>query len=308
MRALVTGADGFVGRWLTRHLEAEGDEVHQLHGHRESPDATVIDLRDAVAVAAEVRVVQPGAVYHLAAVAFGPDAAGDVRRAIDVNVGGTANLLEACASLVHPPTVLVVSSAELYAAVDGRPITESDAVLPANVYGATKLAQEAVALAYHRAGLPVVIVRPFNHIGPGQRPDFVVPSFARQLARIVGGLQEPEVSVGNLAAIRDFSDVRDVVRAYRLLVQGAVVGRPLNVASGRGTRLRDLLDSLIKISGVEAAVRVDPVRLRPVDVPSVIGDATALTDLTGWRPQFSLSESLQAVWEDALVRFSTNGA
>lgn len=308
MRALVTGADGFVGRWLTRHLEAEGDEVHPLHGHQDSPDATVVDLRDASATASVVQSIRPQAVYHLAAVSFGPDAAGDIHRAVAVNVGGTANLLEVCMSLAPPPVVLVISSAEVYAPVADRPITELDVVSPSNVYGATKLAQEAVALAYHRAGLPVAIVRPFNHIGPGQRPDFVVPSFARQLARIVSGKQEPEIAVGNLDAVRDFSDVRDVVRAYRLLVQGAVLGRPLNVASGRGTRLREVLDVLIEISGAEAAVRVDPERLRPVDVPSVIGDATTLTHLTGWLPRFSLLESLQAVWEDALVRFSKNGA
>ena len=309
MRALVTGADGFVGRWLSRHLESAGDEVHQLRGQQEaSGPGDAVDLRDRAALSLAVAEARPEAVYHLAAVSFGPEAAGDPDGALAVNAFGTANLLQACRGQPEPPFVLVVSSAEVYAPLADRPILESDPLLPSNVYGATKLAQEAIALAYERAGrLPVAVVRPFNHIGPGQRPQFVVPSFARQLARIQLGLQEPEVRVGNLAAIRDFSDVRDVVRAYRLIVAAGLHGRPLNVASGEGTQLGELLAALIEISGVPASVRVDPERLRSLDVPSVVGNASVLTGLTGWRPQFSLSESLQAVWQDARDRFASDG-
>jgi len=307
VRVLVTGADGFVGRWLTRHLEAEGDEVHRLLGPGAPPgEDGQVDLRDPAHVASYVERTRPEAVYHLAAISFGPDAASDIERAVAVTVTGTANLLDACHALERPPRVLVVSSAEVYAPMRARPIVESDPILPASAYGATKLAQEAIGLAYDRSGrLPVAIARPFNHIGPGQRSVFVLPNFARQLARVVAGAVEPEVLVGNLTAVRDFTDVRDVVRAYRLIVASGVHGRPLNVATGHGVAISDVLDRLIAASAAKVTIRVEESRFRPLDVPSVVGDASQLIQLTGWRPLVDLDESVQAIWADAVSRFGT---
>jgi len=307
VRVLVTGADGFVGRWLTRHLEAEGDEVYQVLGPRATPGKGArVDLRDAAQVLSVVEQARPEAVYHLAAVSFGPDAANDIEGAVSATVVGTANILVACGRLDQPPRVLVVSSAEVYAPLSARPIGESDLVLPVNAYGATKLAQEAIGLAYDRSGrLRVAIARPFNHIGPGQRPEFVLPSFARQLAQVVAGGMEPEVAVGNLTAVRDFTDVRDVVRAYRLIVATGHHGRPLNVATGRGIAISDLLDRMIAASGARVSIRVDESRFRPLDLPSVVGDATLLTSLTGWRPLIDLDESVRAIWADAVSRLGT---
>lgn len=307
MRALVTGADGFVGRWLTTHLAESGDEVWRAVGH---PGPTgnqdrVLDLTDAASVEEVVSWARPEVVYHLAAVAFGPDAAADPGRAIDVNIRGTAFLLEAAARLDPRPVVMIPSSAEVYGAGGDRAITERQAIAPVNQYGATKAAQEQIALAYHRSlRLQVVVARAFNHIGPGQRDAFVVAAFATQLARIAAGAGEPMLRVGNLAARRDFTDVRDVVRAYRLLVVGGHSGQPVNVASGSAVSIRAILDALIRQSGLSVEVVTDPARLRPVDLPVVRGSAELLRRLTGWRPSIPLESTLRDVWEDARRRAS----
>jgi GDP-4-dehydro-6-deoxy-D-mannose reductase len=211
--------------------------------------------------------------------------------------------LEACARLAHPPLVVVVSSAEVYGSSPDRDLRETDAVAPLNAYGATKLAQEQIGLAYHLAGaVEVAIVRAFNHIGPGQRPEFVVPAFASQLAAIAAARRPPTLEVGNLDAVRDFTDVRDVVAAYRLIAHERCTGRPLNVASGLGIRIGDLLDRLIRISGADVRIVQDPSRMRPNETQRVVGDAGLLRQLTGWQPQVQLDDTLRDVWEDTLSR------
>lgn len=306
MRALVTGADGFVGRWLLKHLEAAGDEVWAATGPdaEEGPRRRRLDLRDRASVADILAWASPEAIYHLAAVAFGPDAAGDIGHAIDVTIRGTAYLLEASAGAQPRPTVLIPSSAEIYGAAPASGvIDEAQPIAPVNPYGATKAAQEVLGLAFHRADGPAVVVaRAFNHIGPGQRESFVVPSFARQLADIAAGRAKAVVHVGNLTAERDFLDVRDVVRAYRLLLSGGHVGVPVNVASNRAVSIAEVLTTLIKLSGLAVEVAVDPARLRPVDVPSIRGDIRRLQALTGWRPQYDLRQTLSDVLADALAR------
>ena len=306
MRALVTGADGFVGRWLTEHLERAGDDVWQATGMHagNGPRRRQIDLRESASVGEVLAWARPHAVYHLAAVAFGPDASGDIGHAIDVTVRGTAFLLEAAGRLPERPTVFIPSSSEAYGAPpEGGMIDETQPLAPVSPYGATKVAQEAVGLAYHRTGtIPVVVARAFNHIGPGQRESFVVPSFAAQLAEIAAGRGDPVVRVGNLAAERDFSDVRDVVRAYRLLVAGGHTGAPFNVASGRAVAVREILETLIELSGQQVEVVVDPARLRPIDVLAITGDSQRLRSLTGWQPERKLRDTLSDVWADAVAR------
>lgn len=307
MRVLVTGADGFVGRWLTDHLEESGDDVWRAIGRGPEGPAQerAIDLADLAAVDDVVTWARPEAVYHLAAVSFGPDASADAGHAIDVTVRGTVYLLEAVARLDTRAAVLISSSAEVYGASGEGMLTERAAVAPINVYGATKAAQETLALAYHRAGrVPVVVARAFNHIGPGQRESFAVPGFAMQLARIAAGAADPVIRVGNLEARRDFTDVRDVVRAYRLLMAGGHTGRPVNVASGRAVAIRDVLDALISLSGLSVEVTVDPARLRPSDLPIVRGSSALLRRLTGWRPRTPMRQTLEDVWKDARGRLN----
>lgn len=306
MKALVIGADGFVGRHLCPHLRDAGDEVIEIIGPHLAPlgDATPLDVRDAEAVAQAVRSARPDAVYHLAAVAFGPDASADVRVAMAIAVEGTINVLEATSALDPAPVVLVTGSAEVYGAPELDRIGEETPTRPVNLYGATKLAQEALALAWAQAReAPVVVTRAFNHIGPGQRDTFAIPSFARQLAEIAAGRCEPRLAVGNLSPVRDFTDVRDVVAAYRLLVAGGHTGEPINVASGRGVAIGEVLETLIAVSGLEVSVERDPAHARRLDPPRVVGDPTRLQMLTGWVPRFGLAETLTDVWEDARTRF-----
>ena len=304
MRALVTGAGGFVGRWLVAHLEAAGDEVWTLdRGELQVAQHWSTDIRDPDGVATAIATTRPDAIYHLAGVAFGPDVRDDVAAAADITVIGTANVLRGCLGSATRPLVLVTGSSEIYASKDG-PINELDPISPVSPYGYTKLAQEAVCLAYQKAGaVEVAVTRSFNHIGPGQRDSFVVSAFASQLARIAMGA--PAVlKVGNLEALRDFTDVRDVVAAYRLIVAGRRVGEPLNVATGVGVRIRDLLDGLFAVAGVTADVEIDPARLRSAEAPALIGDAGRLREATGWRPEIPLDQTLSDVWRDALKRAS----
>ena len=307
MRALVTGADGFVGRWLVAHLQSSGDQVTRLVRHAEA-DAEMADLTHEDDIRHVVRSCEPEAVYHLAGVAFGPDARADVNEAVNVNVMGTLNVLEGCAALGKPPVVMIPSSGEVYSP-RATPHAEDAAIGPVNAYGATKLAQESVGLAYHHAErVPVAVVRAFNHIGPGQRWDFSVPSFARQLAAMAEGGRSGTLRVGNLSATRDFTDVRDVVAAYRMVVAGRLVGQPLNVASGRAINIGEVVQRLIELSGVDVVIEVDPSRLRSVDVPVLIGDASKLRRLTGWRPQIPLETTLEDTWTDALARVRSERA
>ena len=299
MKALVVGADGFVGRHLVAHLRDEGDEVVEVVGRREGGrDAKrSIDVTDAAAVRRLVAEVRAEAIYHLAAVAYGPDASRDLGTAVAVTVAGTANVLGAAAEQEPRPTVLLTGSSEVYGNPAVDPISEATPVAPVSPYGATKLAQEAIGLTYGRAvGLLVVATRSFNHIGPGQRDAFAVASFARQLRDIADGSREPVLRVGNLEPVRDFTDVRDVVRAYRLLVAGGHVGEPINVASGRGVAIRDVVDELIKASGVRVEVQVDPKRVRTTDPARIVGDASRLHRLTGWKPAIPLSRTLADIW------------
>jgi GDP-4-dehydro-6-deoxy-D-mannose reductase len=301
VRALVTGADGFVGGWLVAHLSSLGDDVWELVGrgsHKKAHSRLSIDVRRPSDVRSALRWARPDVVYHLAGMAFGPDAARDPSAAVAVNVGGTVNLLTGAAAMDYPPIVLVAGSAEVY----GRPrsllpIAEDAPIAPTSLYGASKAASELFARAFHDAnGVPVVLCRAFNHIGPGQRREFVVSSFAHQLATFSESGFPPVLNVGNLNVVRDFTDVRDVVRAYRLLVVGRHFGEPFNVASGHGTAVGDVARKLVAISGVDAEIVVDPSRVRPNEASMIVGDPSKLMARTGWSPRIPLDQTLRDIW------------
>ncbi len=265
MHALVTGGNGFVGRHLVAALREAGSRVTLLQG----------DIRDP----RRARGFRGDAVFHLAAKSHPGQSRLSPDETFEINTLGTARLLEALEGFGG--RVLIVSSAEIYRLV-GRPIRETDPLDPRNPYAWSKVMAEAVARAQDR--LDVVIARPFNHTGPGQKESFVCGSFARQ---VVTG---PVVRVGQLDSVRDFLDVRDVVAAYRLLIERGRRGETYNIASGRGWRIGDLLDTLIRLSGRSVRVVQDPRRLRPADVQ--VGDATRLRRATGWRPRHDLRATL----------------
>ena len=289
MRALVTGSKGFVGQWLTAHLESRGDEVVGL-------DAEV-DITEAEAIKDAVVSASPAAVFHLAAQASVGASWDDQAGTYLVNTVGSVNVLEAAAACASRPRVLLVSSSEVYGRVvaDDLPIGEDLPLAPVSPYAASKAAAEMAGIqAWLGRGVEVVRARPFNHTGAGQRTDFVVPALARQVAEAVEA-GSPALYTGNLEARRDICDVRDVVRAYRDLVEGGRAGEVYNVCSGTAVSIREVAERLLRIAGVDLPIAIDPDRVRPVDIPELRGDPTKLKRATGWQPEFSLDATLADV-------------
>ncbi|HYA68320.1 MAG TPA: GDP-mannose 4,6-dehydratase [Acidimicrobiales bacterium] len=291
MRALVTGARGFVGHWLSTHLQACGDDVVTIDHE--------VDVTDAFAVAAALRDADAQAVYHLAAFTHVGESWKDPDRVMQVNVLGTLHVLEAARAQPTPPVVLLTSSAEVYGAVAESllPVTELAPLAPVTPYAASKVAAEYLGVQQFLAhGLRVVRVRPFNHVGPGQAPGFVVASLA---SRIVEAHRRgsPSLAVGNLRASRDFTDVRDVVRAYRLLVEKGTPGEVYNVCSGRDVVVEEIARTLLRLAGTSLELVSDPELTRPVDVPVVRGDPAKLQAATGWVPEIDLDQTLSDVLE-----------
>ncbi|MDH4365323.1 MAG: GDP-mannose 4,6-dehydratase [Acidimicrobiia bacterium] len=297
MRTLLTGAAGFVGPHLARALEACGDEVVGLD------QSNGPDLLDGDRWVDTFQLHAPDVVFHLAGWS---DVSGSWQqpvRTFQVNALGTLSVLEA-ARQAKVSRVVLISSADVYGPVspDHQPITELLPPQPRSPYGVSKQAAEALGLQYHRAhGLDVVIVRPFNHLGPGQSPQFAAPAFALQIASAEhdgGG----EILHGDLSAKRDLTDVRDVVRAYRMLAMSGEPGEIYNVCSGTAVAMSDLLDMLVAHATVPIRRVLDPARLRPVELPVLQGSHTKLTEATGWEPEIPLARTLADVLADARHR------
>lgn len=296
MRAYVTGASGFVGRWLVAHLDAMGDEVVEA--------GPGVDVTDAAAVARSMADAAPDAVYHLAGLAHVQRSWSEPAEYLRVNTGGTLHVLEAARECAAPPTVLVVSSAEVYGAVRAEqlPLTEDEPMRPVSPYAASKAAAELVAIQAHLGrGLAAVRARPFNHAGPGQTDTFAIPAFARRIVEAQRDGAEV-LRVGNLSARRDLVDVRDVVRAYRLLVEHGEGGEAYNICTGRSVEMAEVLRRLLELAGADLRIDVDPDLLRPVDVPELRGDPARLRDATGWEPQTPLDDTLRAVLAEARAK------
>jgi GDP-4-dehydro-6-deoxy-D-mannose reductase len=264
-----------------------------------------LDLRDPAAVNALIAETQPDHIYHLAAQALVKRSFDDPWETLETNIRSQLNVFEACLRANLQPRILVVSTGELYANAThpDRPADELTQPQPTSPYSVSKLAQELLGIQYHASRqLPVIIVRPFNQLGPGQREGFVAPDFAMQIARIEAGLQPPSMHVGNLDAQRDFTDVRDVARAKMLLMASGTPGETYNIATGRAHSIQEILDFFLSQSRVPIDVRSDPARMRPANVPLLWGDATKLRHMTGWQPEISLQQSLLDVLDDCRGR------
>ncbi len=293
MRAVITGASGFVGHHLAAHLAAEHDAVVPFDHH--------VDVTDLGQLTRAFGTTAPQAIYHLAALSHVGASWDDPGEVVRVNVLGTCNVLAAARTAVPDATVLVVSSAEVYgaAAEDDLPLRETAPLRASSPYAASKAAAELFAQqAAAGWGQRVVIARAFNHIGPGQSPDFFVPAVARRLVE-ARGMQSRKVRVGNLSARRDFTDVRDVVAAYRALVVDGEAGETYNVCSGIDVRIGEVADALRHLIYEDAEFTEDPGLSRPLDIPVLRGDPSKLTRATGWRPRRSLDETLRDVAADA---------
>jgi len=288
VKALIIGASGFVGRHLTTHLERCGDEVVGLD--RET------DVTDLDAVTRALVQSRPDAIYHLAALSHVGDSWRNPEAYTRVNVVGTQHVLDAARVVVPEATIVLVSSADVYGALEevDLPVREDHVVSPLSPYAASKVEAERLGLAAARRGQAVMVTRPFNHLGPGQGANFMVPSFLARL-RAAASSGDREIVVGDLNARRDFLDVRDVVRAYRLVVEDGVAGEIYNIASGRDISVQDVATALAQRVAPGVGFRVDPALLRPVEVPVLRGDASKLTLATGWTPRYSLDDTLDAI-------------
>ena len=296
--ALVTGGSGFVGRHLIAHLREQGDEVVAVDRASDG-----VDITEAAAIDAVISRVAPDVVYHLAGWA---DVGGSWKAPVDAfraNAEGTLNVLSS-ASAAGVKRVLAVSSADVYGIVrpDELPLTEDSPLRPASPYAASKVAADYLGLqAWLGRKLPVLRVRAFNHLGPGQTDKFVAPALASRVARAERDGTH-SLRVGDLSARRDFTDVRDVVRAYRLLVERGEPGEVYNVCSGVDLAVQDLADQLVAQAKVPLQLEVDPELLRPVELPVLRGSHDRLTRATGWEPEIPISQTLTDLLEDWRAR------
>lgn len=317
MRTLVTGVAGFVGRHLVRALTVEGPA--DVHGaDHVAPDAIPepeelqaslrsyrpLDVTDSASVDALVRELKADRIIHLAAQASG---ALSLERPADtyrVNAVGALNLLESVRATGHETLILLVGSADVYGSgAPGTKITEAASLDPRNPYALSKAAQDMLGQLYATSyGVRVIRTRTFSHTGPGQSPRFAVAGFAHQLARIMEGDSPPEVRAGNVDVVREYGDARDVVRAYLALLESGEPGEAYNVCTGHGYRLGDLLDRLIRVSGVRATVVQDPSRMRARDADHLVGDPEKLIRRTGWSPAIPIERTLLDLYRDARER------
>jgi GDP-4-dehydro-6-deoxy-D-mannose reductase len=294
---LVTGAAGFAGSHLLDALQPDASIVgwHRDGRAPAGPSRVTwesVDVLDRDAVRDALDRARPTHVYHCAGAAHVGGSWSDATNTLAVNVLGTHYLIEAVRDLRIDATILIPSSALVYAASD-RALREDDPLVPGSPYGLSKLAQEMLGLPRgDRAGPPVYIARAFNHLGPRQNASFVASAFARQIADIEAGRTAPELKVGNLDARRDLTDVRDTVRAYLSIVGKGTPWTPYNVCSDRAITVRELLDMLLARARVTITVTTDPTRYRPNDVPLVLGDSTKLRRETGWHPNIPLDKTL----------------
>jgi len=310
VRALVTGAAGFAGQWLCRELLHSGWDVWGARLNDALPDGALDpdaaksvrwwngDLRAAGSAHAMIDAAKPDAIFHLAGIAHVPSANADPAGTLDVNVIVASRILGDVrtrrAEGTLDPVVVVVGSGEQYGRHDAAelPLAESAAQNPMGIYAASKAAQEVLALEAHRTGgVRVIAVRPFNHSGPGQSPNFVIPALVRR-ALALRGNAKPLV-MGNTSTIRDFSHVQDVARAYIALAERGVAGEAYNIASGAGTDMATLARRILALAGADAKLQTDPALVRPADVPALVGSAAKIRAATGWTPRHSLDTILE---------------
>ncbi|MGA3092553.1 MAG: GDP-mannose 4,6-dehydratase [Terriglobales bacterium] len=308
-RVFITGGTGFVGAHLIPLLRPLASHIAVLSsGRRPALESDVeyfeVDIRKADAVRTIMKDLHPDHVYHLAGISTVDESRENLRRTYEVNVTGALNLFEAAMQLPTPPRILNVSSSQVYAASD-RPLRENDPIGPENPYAASKAMAELLVVQYRERSVGgVITARPFNHTGPGQPPNFVLPSIAKQFAEIEAGLRPPTLTLGNIDIERDFTDVRDVVRAYWMLLTKGRFDEVYNVCSGSLVSLRDIIELFQQSAGIEVSTTSVAKNLRLKDVPRVCGDPEKLCQETGWHPEIPLKktvEDLLSYWRRAIM-------
>ena len=303
MKALIIGGGGFVGRYLAEHLlqdcgwETIVTKLPKETVEVEGCEAYNLDILDKDAVEALLVRLKPDAILHLAAQSSVAYSWKNPQLTADINIHGCLNVLDAVRSIPgYAPKILLIGSGEEYGHIlpEETPIKEDNCSRPGNIYAATKACQNMLGKIYADAyGLDVMMVRAFNHIGPNQTPMFVVADFCQQAAEIEAGKREAVMRVGNLSAKRDFTDVRDVIRAYALIMEHGKAGETYNVGSGHAVSIQQILDTIISLSKADIKVEVDPEKLRPVDVPIIEADIRKLVECTGWKREIPLERTIE---------------
>ncbi|HVE80877.1 MAG TPA: GDP-mannose 4,6-dehydratase [Candidatus Dormibacteraeota bacterium] len=298
MNVLITGAAGFVGRHLISLIGSK-ETTYGATLSEEGPGLLPVDLLDYNQVKRAINKINPDVIYHLAAYSSPALSFKEPAKAIDDSLHMQINIFEACLELKLKPTILVVSTGHIYgnAPADKLPLAEDAPVDLTTPYAVAKFSQEGLSNYYRHRGINSIISRAFNHTGPGQQPGFLVPDLACQIARLEskgGGV----LKVGNLDSKRDFTDVRDIVRAYELLIKKGKPGEIYNVCSGRGLSGQEILDGLLKHTTIDIRVEQDPERMRPSDMPINYGDSSKVKNITGWEPIIPLEQTLADVMND----------
>lgn len=312
MKVLITGARGFVGQYVAAAIEKETEGKAEIflssiaRGVRDSSNERILslDVTDFQSVLNQLERIRPTHVLHLAGLAAVQVAAANSAVAWRINLFGTLNVAQAILQTVPDCVFLHVGSGQVYGSTanqDGL-LTEASLLAPTNPYEASKAAADLAVGAMAGSGLRSIRLRPFNHTGPGQSEHFVVPSFAMQIARIKAGRQEPVIRVGNLSAQRDFLDVRDVARAYALTITRSSSlpnNTVLNIASGVGVSIQAVLDRMVRMSGIDVQICTDPLRIRHVDIPRFVGDASLARRLLSWAPKITFDQTLLEILNSA---------
>ena len=307
MRILITGVTGFVGSHLVDYLLDSGrTEIWGTVRWRSKTDNIdhigdrlrlfECDLRDLSSVRNLIEESRPDYIFHLAAQSFVPTSWHAPNETLSTNISGTLNIFEAVRASQCAPSIHVAGSSEEYGLVlpDETPVQEANPLRPLSPYAVSKVAADLLGYQYFQSyGQHIVRTRAFNHTGPRRGEVFVTSNFAKQVAEAEAGVRPPVIKVGNLDAVRDFSDVRDIVRAYWMALEGGEPGEVYNIASGVGVTVRQVLDILLEFSGIEVRVETDQARLRPSDVPRLVGDSSKFRAKTGWQPQISLRQTLR---------------
>lgn len=316
VRALITGITGFVGSHLAEHLLAKGYEVYGTSRWRSKMENVEhlqgkakfveCDMRDAHSVEKAVSQVEPEFVFHLAAQSYVPTSWHAPAETLETNIIGTVNVLEAVRKAKIDPRIQICGSSEEYGIVlpEETPIKETNPLRPNSPYAVSKIAEDFLGYQYWKSyGLKCVRTRAFNHTGPRRGDVFVTSNFSKQIVEIEKGLKPPLISVGNLASVRDFTDVRDMVRAYELSLQKCDFGDVYNICSGKGRTIQQVLDLLLSMSRVKVKVEVDPTRLRPSDNALLLGDCTKFKEKTGWRAEIPFEKTMRDLmdyWRDKI--------
>lgn len=300
-KALVTGINGFAGTHLSNLLIQKNYEVFGIV--KPAKDVKLdshffaVDIQDFEGIKKVIAEITPDHIYHLAALTSPARSFQNPAETVTTNISGQLNILEAVKQLGLSETkVLVVSSAEIYGSANEEdlPLNEKAPIKPLSPYAVSKVAQDFLGYQYNKAhNIKTVIVRPFNNIGPHQAPIFVIPAFAKQIAEIEKGIKEPVLKVGNLESRRDFTDVRDVVRAYELLMQKGENGGAYNIGSGKSHKISEILEMLLSLSDKKIVVEKDSALMRPGDIPELRCDYDKLHKATGWKPEIDIEESLK---------------